>query len=35
MEQVLEKFAKQSCKVNIIINFDGYTNENKTEHDPK
>ena len=32
MVKVLEKYTKQSC---LMINFDDYTNENKTEHNPK
>ena len=42
MEQMLEKYAKQNCKnigfSNIqyeMINYDDYTNENKTKHNPK
>ena len=35
MEQVLVKYVEQSCEVNIkMTNFDDYTNENKTEHNP-
>ena len=38
MEQMLGKYVKQSYqvkKIYKIINFDDYTNENKTEHNPK
>ena len=34
MVQMLEKYVKQSCQTTI-INYDNYTNENKTEHNPK
>ena len=37
MEQVLVKYVKQAIKKSKykMINFDNYTNENKTEHNPK
>ena len=42
MEKMLEKYAKQNCKnigvSNIqyeMINYNDYTNENKTKHNPK
>ena len=42
IEQMLEKYAKQNCKnigvSNIqyeMINYNDYTNENKTKHNPK